>query len=380
MPGLNFFSDGAKDWSGGQPPSPDSDFGDGGERMRSGTREAGKAQQGNLDKLSNYSESSGGGSGNSGFGSDDYFGRSGGERTKQDAKPQTKSHYKNAASASNSSSLNSSSGGFSGSGSKNPSAKTGGSNAPGSSSKKSGGEAASAKPAHAPPNFQMQSPMSEGKTQVQNAGLAVHSPAQNVSAAQKIQPPASIAQMQPLQAHFESMQTITQMQEVRVQQQAIAREQATIHQEHSEAPQQIAMHEQPTAQQEQLAATMHQEQSVQAMLQEPQAQTVPIAVQRIRTEKKKAGEKILPRIPIPVSSNADNGKNKKENSMNAINEKEKITPVAQIMAPVPRRVSPTGIVALIPLRNLFERKGKNKKEEKHECASKVCGWCGRKAA
>lgn len=345
MPGLNFFGDGVKDWSGGQPPSPDSDFGgSGGERMRSKAKEGNKQQQKSGNPISNPSSSK-----VSNTNTPTQVSNSNNTSVKAPVSNAVSSAVKNSFSTKTS----------------NPSK---------AHSKTTNAQEARAKAANNVSNFQMQVPISEGKTQVQNAET-VHTPVQNMqntiampSQSLQIESMQTIAQSSQEQqvhqpaAQQEHVAMAARQMQAEAPQQAITQEQAAAHQEQSEAPQQIA----------------HQEQAVQAIVQEPQLQSQPIAAQRIRTQKKKAGEKIIPRIPIAVCANADNG-NKEENPMSAINEeKEDNARVAQTVKPVPRRVAPTGIVAFIPLRNLFENK-RNKKE-KYACPSKVCGWCGRKAA
>lgn len=103
-----------------------------------------------------------------------------------------------------------------------------------------------------------------------------------------------------------------------------------------------------------------------------QMQTPQVAAQQ--RAKKASKAKIVALQPIIISSNGDDKGNKKENSMN---EEKTEAHSFQLIPIAPRRVIPQA-VAFLPLRSLFERKGKTK--EKHECASKVCASCGRKAA
>ncbi|VVB58693.1 Uncharacterised protein [Candidatus Anstonella stagnisolia] len=336
---------------GGSPGFDGGDYfgGSGGERMRGGTREGSKAQQGNPNSVSNPANA----------------------RAWDSVSNPTSSTLKNSTPTKAANNEN-----------------TRGKAAITNGSRVKAANVQNAVEAAAPlSNFQTQAPISEGKTQVQNS-QAVQVPVQNmqnVSTAQKSQSRASNAQTQVVQG---SIQQAAQ-HEVQAQPQTAKTQSLQEQQESMQTIVQAEEVQQPAVQQEHVPTATHQEHAVQAIMQEPQLQFRPIAVQRIRTQKKKAGEKILPRIPISVCANADNGKNKKENPMNAnkketalnanSEEKEDSARVAQTVKPVPRRVIPGGIVAFLPLRNLFEN-SKGKKEEKHACPSKVCGWCGRKAA
>ena len=142
---------------------------------------------------------------------------------------------------------------------------------------------------------------------------------------------------------------------------------------HATAQQQIT-HEQAIAQQVQ-TESLHQTAQPQAGQHIQIAEIAPTQTVRVvqahRTKKASKAESIALK-PAIISTNGY----KKGDSMNAKVPEEKEENPAQIVPLIPitpRRVIPQ-TAAFLPLRRLFE------KEKAHAGTSKVCGWCGRKAA
>lgn len=324
----------------------------------------------------------------------DGFGGSGGERMRSGAKSEHKMQQKNT--NANGRVSNEQSNGKISSAANNTRAKA------------SNSQQVLPKSATAISNFQTQYPISEGKTIVQQPVGALQSNAQAVSAHQanmhvlksqivnpqttslrrdaNLQSPRAKAQMLEVQQPNSKAQPMKVAELKNAQAQGQAESIQTIAQtQPMQAEMQFSQAESmQTSMQAQEQAIAHKEQVVQIILHSWQ-HTQPIAAQRIRPQKKRAGEKILPRKPIIVSSGADGKGNKKGKSMN--NEEKETRPQADISEPAekipqarasPRRVIPQPI-AFLPLRSLFENK-KEKTKEKNTSPSKICGWCGRKAA